>query len=82
MNEADDTKYERASEAEKHKEGFQVQHLAAADEKKWSVKMAEEVIVDALLLSRSHVMFHTVSNVATAVSFMNPKLRMNYLAVQ
>ncbi len=82
VNEADDTKYERASEAEKHKEGFQVQHLAAADEKKWSVKMAEEVIVDALLLSRSHVMFHTVSNVATAVSFMNPKLRMNYLAVQ
>lgn len=81
VNEADDAKYEQASEAEKRQEGFQVQHLTAADEKKWSVKMAEEVIVDAMLLSRSRVMFHTVSNVATAVSFMNPLLQMNYLAV-
>lgn len=79
LTEKQDVRYEKAREEDKKKEGFQVAHHIASDEKQWSVKMAEEVLIDALLLARTDVMFHAVSNVATAVSFMNPGVRMNYL---
>jgi glycosyltransferase involved in cell wall biosynthesis len=57
------------------KEGFQIQHLKASQESLWSMGMAEDVIADAWALARCDVLVHAVSNVATAVSFINPKIR-------
>lgn len=73
-----DAKFYALSEAERAKEGFQIQHLTAADEAKWSARMGDEVIVDALLLSRCDTFVHVTSNIATAVSFMNPEIEMIY----
>jgi hypothetical protein len=41
-----------------------------------SVNMGYDVLIDALCLSRCDAFVHTVSNVAFAVSYMNPKLKM------
>ncbi len=43
-----------------------------------SVALGEQALIDALLLARCDVMLHTVSNLATAVGYMNPRLRMVY----
>jgi len=43
-----------------------------------SVALGEQALIDALLLARCEVMLHTVSNLATAVGYMNPRLRMVY----
>lgn len=79
LTEQQDKRFQEASSKGKLKEGFQLQHLAAAAESKWSIKMAEEVIIDTILLARTHSFFHTVSNIATAVAYMNPSIKMNYL---
>ena len=76
--EAQDEAYQTLTPEQRNKEGFQIQHLVAADASKWSVRMAEEVIVDSLLLARCQSFVHTTSNIATAVSFMNPNLHMVY----
>jgi hypothetical protein len=51
------------------------QHASAASP---SVALGEQALVDALLLARCEAMVHTVSNLATAVGYMNPRLRMVY----
>jgi hypothetical protein len=43
-----------------------------------SVALGEQALIDALLLARCEAMLHTVSNLATAVGYMNPLLRMVY----
>jgi hypothetical protein len=43
-----------------------------------SIALGEQALIDALLLARCDVMVHTVSNLATAVGYINPKLRMVY----
>jgi hypothetical protein len=43
-----------------------------------SIALGEQAMIDALLLARCDVLLHTVSNLATAVGYMNPKLRMVY----
>jgi hypothetical protein len=43
-----------------------------------SVALAEEVLIDAMMLSRCDVLLHVTSNIATAVGYMNPRLRMVY----
>jgi hypothetical protein len=43
-----------------------------------SVALGDQALIDALLLARCDVMVHTVSNLATAVGYMNPRLRMVY----
>jgi hypothetical protein len=43
-----------------------------------SVALGEQALIDALLLARCEVMLHTVSNLPTAVGYMNPGLRMVY----
>jgi hypothetical protein len=60
------------------REGFQIQHIMAADKNKCNISLAEEVITDANLLAKSDVFIHITSNIATAVSFMNPATRMIY----
>ena len=42
------------------------------------VRLAEEVLIDALMLSRCNAMLHVTSNIATAVGYMNPSLKMIY----
>lgn len=78
VTEENDKQYENTYSSEKQKEGFQIQHLIASDSSMWSVKMADEVIIDAWLLSYSDVFIHITSNIATAVSFINPKVKMIY----
>jgi hypothetical protein len=43
-----------------------------------SLKLGEDVLVDCLLLSRCDIFVHTVSNVATAVGYINPGIPMIY----
>jgi hypothetical protein len=41
-------------------------------------ELGEQALIDALLLARCDVLLHTTSNIATAVGYMNPRLRMVY----
>lgn len=43
-----------------------------------SVTLGEQALIDALLLTRCGTLLHTTSNLATAVGYMNPRLRMVY----
>lgn len=54
--------------------GNQIQHLAAKNRSRWSSVLAEEIIRDAWALSRCELLIHAVSNVATAVTYLNPNL--------
>lgn len=76
---AEDNLYEQLSESDKAKEGFQVQHLVAASPDQWSTRMAWEVIRDAMLMSHAKVLFHVVSNVSTAVSYINPDVELVFV---
>ncbi len=44
-----------------------------------SIFNGEAILVDALLLSRCDVLLHVTSNVATAVGYLNPEVRLVYL---
>lgn len=66
------------SKSEKKQEGFQIQHIMASDQSSWSLRMAEEVIIDAWLLASANKFIHTTSNISTAVSFINPEIEMIY----
>ena len=70
----DSSEYDKVNESQKLLEGFQIQHLNAQNTKKWSMGLAEDVIADAWGLAKCDVLVHTVSNVATAVLFINPKI--------
>lgn len=43
-----------------------------------SLRLGEEVLIDALLLARCDRLLHVTSNVATAVGYMNPAVDMTY----
>ena len=73
---AEDQAFERLPEAEKGQDGHQLQHLVSADRANWSVDMAREVIRDAWLMARANVLLHVVSNVSTAVAYLNPAVEM------
>jgi glycosyltransferase involved in cell wall biosynthesis len=68
--------YDSLDDEKSLQEGHQIQHLNAADRNRWSHLKAFEVWRDAELLAASDVVLHAVSNVATAVAFLNPKARM------
>lgn len=76
--EKDDAHFNSLSAEQQMQEGFQIQHLTAADPNRWTTKMAEEVIVDTYLLARGDYFIHVTSNIATAVSFINPRIKMVY----
>ncbi len=42
------------------------------------IGLAKEVLIDCLLLARRELLLHVTSNVATAVGYLNPALRMVY----
>ncbi len=77
---AEDAAYDSLPDAEKGKLGWQLQHLVARDPANWSVDMAREVVRDAWLMARCDMLLHVVSNVSTAVSYMNPELEMVFCA--
>ncbi|MFN7709538.1 MAG: glycosyltransferase [Holosporales bacterium] len=74
--EDEDNAYDQLDSDARRAEGFQVQHRVAANPDNWGVRMAWEVIRDALTMSYCDVLLHVVSNVSTAVSYMNPKIEM------
>jgi hypothetical protein len=76
---ADDDAFSELTIEEKMKEGHQIQHLTAANPDNWSTDMAAEVISDCYTLAQCDVLFHIVSNISTAASYINPELEMVYV---
>ena len=74
----DDSRFNSLSKQEQMQEGHQIQHLTAANPQAWSTRMAEEVLIDTYLLARADYFIHVTSNIATAVSYLNPRLEMIY----
>ena len=72
----EDAAFNALSPKEKNQEGYQLQHLVAANRANWSIRMAWEVVRDAYAMARCHTLLHVVSNVSTAVSYMNPEIEM------
>ena len=72
----EDARFESMSEADRKKEGQQVQHLVAANPETWTTRMAWEVIRDAYAMARCHLLLHVVSNISTAVAYMNPDVEL------
>lgn len=42
-------------------------------------QLGSDVVTDAMILARCSEMFHVISNVALAVAYMNPKLKLRYI---
>jgi glycosyltransferase involved in cell wall biosynthesis len=74
--EEEDARFDNLTMSQQSAEGFQVQHLVAANKENWNVRMAWEVIRDAMTMARCNVLLHVVSNVSTAVSFFNPDVEL------
>ena len=72
----EDAAFDALSAAEQNRDGHQLQHLVAADPSNWSARMAWEVVRDAYTMARCECLLHVVSNVSTAVAYMNPSMDM------
>jgi glycosyltransferase involved in cell wall biosynthesis len=79
---AKDAAFDALSAEEQNQEGHQLQHLAAANRTNWSGRMAWEVVRDAYAMAQCHMLLHVVSNVSTAVAYMNPELEMVFCKPQ
>jgi len=75
----DENKYRLGGVEARLKEGFNIQHILSADEKKWSSANGDDVLQDVYCLAECDVLIHVVSNISTAVSYINPKVNMIYL---
>lgn len=73
---AEDAAFDALSETEKNQDGYQLQHLVAAERANWSARMAWEVVRDAYTMARCHCLLHVVSNISTTAAYMNPDLDM------
>lgn len=51
-------------------------HDLLAKDSEFTWLNAKQVLVDALILAKGNVLLHAVSNIATAVSYINPKIDM------
>ena len=76
----EDAKFDALSGLERNRDGYQLQHLVAADRANWSSRMAWEVVRDAFTMAHCHCLLHVVSNVSTAVAYMNPSMDMVFCA--
>lgn len=74
VTETQSKEYDSLEDSRKLIVGHQVQHIAASDRAKWSSNLAFEIVCDAWALARSQIFLHSVSNVATAVTYINPDL--------
>lgn len=72
----EDAVFDTLTPEQKNQDGFQLQHLVASSQRDWSINMAREVIRDAYLMSACNTLLHVVSNVSTAVSYLNPRCKM------
>lgn len=72
----EDAAFHALAPEEQNKEGHQLQHLVAADRASWSFRMAWEVVRDAFTMARCQCLIHVVSNVSTAVAYMNPNMEL------
>ncbi|WP_024287614.1 glycosyltransferase [Cellulomonas sp. KRMCY2] len=73
-----DSRFDELRADEKLADGHQLQHIMASDVGLWSPRLAWEVIRDARVMASADVVFHAVSNVATAVSFMSNGVDMRF----
>ena len=71
----EDSCFYSAGADQRNQEGFQLQHILAQSSQ-WSTRFAWEVVRDAMVMSRSHMLLHVVSNVSTAVAYLNPNIEM------
>lgn len=76
---ATDDAFDALTDDVKGGDGHQLQHQLAADAARWSTRNAWEVWRDAEMMAKANVLFHSVSNVVTAVSYLGPKVEMRYL---
>lgn len=58
--------------------GFELQERMASNELSRSTKLGEDIITDAWLLSKGDYFVFVNSNVSTAVSYLNPNIKMVY----
>lgn len=72
----EDAAFDALTPEEQHQDGHQLQHLVAADQANWTSRMAWEVVRDAYTMARCDCLLHVVSNVSTAVAYMNPDMDM------
>lgn len=75
-----DVAFDQLPDEEKTRDGHQLQHILAAESDRWSPRLAWEVIRDAQVMAHADVLFHAVSNVATAASFLGPDVDMRFAA--
>ncbi len=72
----EDAAFDALTPEQQNREGHQLQHLVAADRENWNWRMAWEVVRDAYTMARCDCLLHVVSNVSTAVAYMNPRMEM------
>lgn len=75
----DDERFAALTPEQQRLEGHMIQHLVAADASKWSTRMAWEVIRDTYAMARCDMLLHVVSNISTAVSYMNPRVTLMHV---
>lgn len=75
---ARDLLFDELDDDQKVQDGHQLQHILAADVARWSPRLAWEVIRDAHVMASADVLFHAVSNVATAASFLGADVDMRF----
>src|SRR3989338_413921 len=73
-----DAHFSLLSREEQLCDGHRIQHRLALDPNNWDTRLAEQVIIDMLLLAKSHYLMHVTSNIATVVSYVNPQVNMIY----
>lgn len=79
LSSEDEKEYEqKKKEIGKDFSGLELQHRCAKDDGKRNTKMGEEILTDALLLSKGKYFIFVNSNISTAVSYMNPEINMVY----
>jgi len=77
-----DVKFDELDDESKIADGHQLQHIIAQDTSRWSPRLAWEVIRDAKVMASADVLFHAVSNVATAASLMSPSVDMRFASAR
>lgn len=79
VDSATDEAFDSLDDDQKLEDGHQLQHQLAERPELHNPRLAWEVWRDAEAMAMSNVFLHSVSNVATAVSFLNPDTQMQYL---
>ena len=58
--------------------GLELQHRCAKNDQLRNIKMGKDILTDAYLLAKANYFVFVNSNVSTAVSYINPKIKMIY----